>query len=264
MSGRERRALHDLGDDDLGSALKSAAAEMFPPTPDLASFVTARLESGQRDRRPRARRSGVFAAAALLAVLLVGPFFFSPALREAAADFFGVPGVEIEVIEEQPSAVLSPPELGVEVDLTAVRSEVPFAVRVPATLGAPDRVYLDRDVAGGLVSLVYAASSRLPEAEETGVGLLVMQFEGTVEGSFMKKISGPETEFELVTVDGGTAYWLSGAPHPISYEASDGTFGEVPARLAANTLLFTRDGITYRIEGDILLERAVAIAESLR
>jgi hypothetical protein len=34
-------------------------------------------------------------------------------------------------------------------------------------------------------------------------------------------------------------------------------------RLAGNVLLWERDGVTYRLEGDVPLRRALAIAESL-
>lgn len=265
MTDRETAFFESLTDDQLGAALKSVRADLFPATPPLATSVARRLEATEPRRGLLgASRSGLWAAAAMLALLLVGPFFFSPSLREAAADLFGVPGVEITVIEKQPAAELSPPELGTESDLGSVRSQASFTIGVPQLLGAPDKVFFDEGVAGGLVSLVYAASPSLPEAEETGVGLLVMEFEGTIDGSFMKKLGGPETDLELVTVGGASAYWLSGAPHPFSYEAADGTRAEVPARLAANTLLFTRRGVTYRIEGDIPLRRALALANSIR
>ena len=263
MSERVRLPFESFSDDELGAALKSASPALFPAAPELTGSVVRRLEvAGDRSAR-RAPRFGLLAAAAMLALLLVGPFFFSPALREAAAAFFGVGGVEIEVTERPTDAPLVAPDLGAQSDLTAIQAEVNFDIRVPEVLGAPDRVYLDRSTGADVVSLVYEPRGDLPEAKETGVGLLIMEFEGSVPGAFIKKTAGVDSRLRLVDLDGRTAYWVSGAPHPILYRDADGEVRESTARLAANTLLFSSGGLTIRIEGDIPLGRALAIARSL-
>jgi hypothetical protein len=260
-------SMRDWDDETLGAGLRSATGELFPPTPPLAEKVGELLR--REEAVPtRSRSGGVFAAAAVLAALLVGPFFFSPALRDAAADFFGVPGVRIEVTDQTSPTEPSPaetavPELGDEVGLAAAQTEVPFRVRVPEVIGAPERVFFAREVSSGLVTLVYDPRPGLRASKETGAGLLIMQFEGSVEEAFFKKLAGPGTRFDLVDLEGETAFWISGAPHPIGYMDPHGNFAESPARLAANTLLFTNGGVTYRIEGDITLQKALEIASSL-
>src|SRR3712207_7864772 len=47
--------------------------------------------------------------------------------------------------------------------------------------------------------------------------------------------------------------WISGEPHLFWYLAPDGTFIEESRRVVGNTLAWERDGILYRIEGDIPL-----------
>lgn len=263
MSDPGRRLLHELTDEELGSALRAASSDLFPRTPPLAASVASLVgEDSRRAERPISR-AGLLAAAAMLAALLVGPFFFSPALRSAAADFFGVPGIEIEVTDEGPRSEISIPELGAPTDLATARAEVPFEIRIPGSLGAPDRVLLDKEVSSGLVSLVYNPRPGLPAADETGAGLLIMQFEGRVEEALFRKVAAPGTTLELEDLNGGTAFWISGAPHPIGYLDPQGNFAESPARLAASTLLFTDEGVTFRIEGDITLQKALEIASSL-
>jgi hypothetical protein len=50
----------------------------------------------------------------------------------------------------------------------------------------------------------------------------------------------------------------------VIYDDRDGILREASARLAASTLIWESDGITYRVEGDLTEAEAVAIAESLR
>ena len=257
------RPLHELSDDELGRVLGSLAADLFPPTPQLTQGFASSLTSAPRSAESHVFRPGVWAAAAMLAALLVVPFFFSPALRSAAADFFGVPGVEIKVTDDEPHVDISVPDLGAPFDLASAQDEVPFTIRVPESLGAPDEVYLDRSTGENVVSLVYEPRENLPEAAETGVGLLIMEFEGHVPGGFIKKVAGAGSTLELVDVEGTTAYWISGEPHPVLYRDPQGIVRESTARLAANTLLFSRDGLTFRIEGDVPLARALEIARSL-
>lgn len=262
MSDRHPRPLGRLSDEELGAALRSVAPDIWPATPPVAENVTSLLEAAPT-KTLGSTRARMWAAAAILTALLVGPFFFSPTLREAAASFFGLPGVEIEVTEGSPHADLSPPDLGVETDLASVQAAVSFEIRVPEILGAPDEVFLDRSSGESVVSLAYEPRADLPEASETGLGLLVMEFEGTTPPALIKKIAGGGSSLQLVDLDGRTAYWVSGAPHPLLYRDPQGSVRESTARLAANTLLFSEGGVTFRIEGDITLERALSIARSL-
>jgi len=69
---------------------------------------------------------------------------------------------------------------------------------------------------------------------------------------------------EAVEVAGVPGYWLSGEPHEFFYVAPDGKVDTETIRLAANTLLWSAAGITYRFESALLLQSAIAIANSMR
>jgi hypothetical protein len=66
-----------------------------------------------------------------------------------------------------------------------------------------------------------------------------------------------------VTVSGGPAVWVD-RPHPVLYTDRDGRLRQEGARLAGSTLIWEKDGVTYRVEGDLTEHQAIAIAESLR
>jgi hypothetical protein len=77
---------------------------------------------------------------------------------------------------------------------------------------------------------------------------------------------GPNTKIETVTVAGSPGVWLEGAPHAVFLQPSpDGSQPVVDnIRLAGNTLLWYRDGVTYRLEAKVGKERALQIAGTVR
>jgi hypothetical protein len=80
----------------------------------------------------------------------------------------------------------------------------------------------------------------------------------------LRKLAGPGTTIERVTVDGEPGYWLAGAAHGLLYEDPSGGVREAPARLAGHTLVWRRGELTLRLEADVTQERALAIARSVR
>jgi hypothetical protein len=260
---------------DLGAALR------FPPTPDLAAAVTARLEQDPspapartRPRRPRWlpgwRR---LAVAGMVAVLLAAAVLVaSPGTREAVARRLGLRGIGVELGGPPPPTVTTAPGgrldlgLGERVTLAEARRRVRFPVLVPAAAGfqRPDAVFVNQAVpAGGRVDLVYRARPGLPASNFTDAGLLITEFRGQPDSGFLKKVVVAGVVQE-VTVGGGPGYFFSGDPHFFSYQDADGQFREERTRLAGNTLIWQRDGLTLRLEGELPREEAVRIAESMR
>jgi hypothetical protein len=264
---------------DLGAALE------FPPTPDLAGAVAARLAGTVdiRRGRVRARRrrlalplpgwrrlavAGVVAAL-LAAVVLVA----SPATREAVARRLGLRGVEIRLGgEPPPTATTARPAdrldlgLGERVTLQEAGRRVAFPVLVPAAGGfqRPDAVFVDgRAPPGGRVDLVYRARPGLPAAPATDVGLLITQFQGRPTIDFIKKVTGGGL-VEEVGVGGEPGYWFSGAPHFFTYRDASGNFTEERTRLAGNTLIWQRGALTLRLEGELSRQEAIRVAQSMR
>jgi hypothetical protein len=239
----------------------------YPPVPDLAPSVAERLESVRplappRPASPRARRIAVLAAA-IVSVLVGGALVASPALRAAIIRLFTLPGVRIE-IQESPPAVGRGLDLGERVSLDEARGEAGFPISVPAALGDPDEVYLDTPPADGLVSLVWRARPGLPEASESGAGAVLTQFRAQPDEEFIvKKLATSGVRVVEVSVDGATGYWIEG-PHTVFVVSEGGSFIEDRARTAGNTLLWSRDGVTLRLETALGMERALTIAESAR
>lgn len=286
---------------DPEAALRDLAPRLaYPPTPDLALAVRRRL-AAQGPARPRPRWWGGWlggaaarlttAALALVALLILGLVLW-PDARAVVADRLGLRGVDIRqdvpfqpAPPATPSATPSPVPtpgvptatprptpspiplgqrlgLGTPVSLAAVRARVPFPVRVPAALGAPDEVYLAPTPPEGQVSLVYVPRPALPRTAETGVGLLLSQFRGTFEPTMGKGL-GPETRVEEVTVNGGRGFWLEGRPHLFFYRDSRGAIQDQTLRLAGSVLLWEQGDVTLRIESALPKAEALRIAASV-
>jgi hypothetical protein len=253
---------------ELERALTRLGEEVdWPPTPDLAGGVMGRLDQRRAARRlafPIARRSLALAFVALL--LLAGAAFAAlPGVRDAVLDFFGLQGATVERRTTLPPA---PPErpldLGTRTTLTQAAGELGFTPLVPADPGDPDSVYVRRGLPGGELSLAYRPRAGLPRARGTRLGLLVNEFRGDLNPTYVDKIAGQATTVERLGVDGEPAIWLAGAPHYFFYRSPGGRFVETPLRIAQNVLLLQRGRLLVRLEGAFGRERAIAIARSLR
>jgi len=285
-------------DEDLEAALARLREELdLPPAPDLSGPVRQRLLAGQQPSRsrwstlltPRSRLAAALLACALLAALVIGLW---PAARSAVAEWFGLPGIEIRFVASPTPATATstaqgqgtPPalvatatvpatavtaeprsslSLGTEMSLDEAQQRVPFRILLPAALGTPDAVYLDEDRPAPVVTLVYRPRPpEIPASEVTGVGLLIMQFQGSPDEPVFAKGMGPESVIEPVTVRNGPGYWITGGPHMLIVRTPGGEWQDQP-RLAGNTLLWVHRDLTLRLEGDISKETALLIAESM-
>src|SRR5829696_3205672 len=270
---------------DLEAALADLAADLrFPPTPDLAAAVSARLEAGPA-RAPAGRRSLArrwpawlagwrrLAVAGLAVVLLAAAVLAaSPGTREAVARRLGLRGIGVELGGPPPPTVTTVPGarldlgLGERVSLEEARRRVGFPVLVPGAGGLerPDAVFVsEADPAGGRVDLVWGARPGLPASAFTDAGLLITQFQGEPTPEFIKKVAGAGL-VEFVEVGGEPGYWFSGEPHFFTYRDAAGNFREEQTRLAGNTLIWQRGALTLRLEGELSKEEAIRIAESMR
>ena len=222
-----------------------------PQAPDVAPRVLARIGE---PRRPTQRRRLVLALA-LVAVAALRAALAIPDARSALLRFFDIGGARIELVEELPD-VTSPPELefvlGNQVSLADARREAGFDL---LELGEdPDAVFLgDR----GTVWFVYGTT-------ET-VRLLVAQTPNVEidEPFVLKKLTASGTRVEQAFVRGAPAYFLSGEPHVVMLLDELGRTVPESLRLARDVLVWEEQGRTMRLEGDLTLEEALELAESM-
>jgi hypothetical protein len=253
----------------LEAALRSTAAVVdVPATPALAAAVRSRLVAPSPDRvsvrapRRRLMRGLAFAAACLIA--FVGVMLFSPAAREAVADFLGVGGIRIGFGDVDESLDFDL-DVGRQVSPAEARLSVDFPVRTiqHEEVGEPDAYFYADEPLGGLISAVYEASEHLPEVGDTGIGLLLTQFRGTPDLAYFKKLYEFENAVEFVTVDGANeAYWV-GEVHELLYYDRTGEPGVEQARLSAPALIWESGGVTYRLESNLTKQKANEYANTV-
>jgi hypothetical protein len=274
------RSLHNAADADLAVALRGLAGTLDWPAarpatggPDLATRVRARIVASPPVPTRRvvswwpARRALVLAIVALLVLATV-----------VAAVAIGVPGIRLVFGEPpgSPPATVAPGrspvvpsgppgswlELGDQVALGELDGKAPFPVRLPAdpAVGEPDAAYV---TARDEVSLVWGPRTELPATADPGIGLLLMEFRGTVEPGGINKIIGSGARVETVRVDGELGYWITGDPHFYFYESPEGEMVEDSRRWVGDALIWADDGVTYRLETGLGRNAAIRIAETL-
>lgn len=252
-------------DHHLESRLRSLAPLIaYPETPNVAASVT--LAEGERDapRRFRSWQSGFLAATAALVVLGV-MLGFSASTREAVGRWLEIPGIRIS-LDRHPQNDASGPDvrasLGEQITLAEAIAGVSFAVMVPdpALIGDPDEVYGSEDASERWITLVYLADASLSELVNSDIALLITQKPSHPDEVWAQKELGGTTTMSIVHVNGTEALWIEGT-HNLNITADE---VDRNSRLAGNVLAWHTNGITFRIESNLPLERVLELAESLR
>jgi hypothetical protein len=246
--------MDDLDDEQLITALRSAGRGIPGAGSDLGADVVRRLRSAPP--RTGHARSGAIAAAVAACLLLAA----------AAVDVL-VPGVNLRfgpMAEPAPDTPLAVDAdlLGTPVTLTEARERAGFPIRVPALPGlARAQVHVSGRGRDARVSLVYPPTTDMPAMPGTPVGLFVTQFLGDVDPDLLTKVAG-DAEVTAVDLDGRRGWWIEGV-HEVVVRAPDGSGTAEPSRFADNTLLWSRDGVTLRLESAATLGRAIDVATSM-
>jgi hypothetical protein len=222
----------------------------YPPTPDLAPRVLARIR-----RRPRWRALAL--AVAVLAAVCAAVLAASPDARSRVLDWLRIGGVEIRRADDLPEVPLrAEPVFGELVTLEEARRRVDFPVLVPDELEAPDRVYHREYPPGGAVTLVWGDVGK-PR-------LALTEWAGRVVEPVVLKLIPPGTRADVVTVGAGTGVWLHGAPHVLFVHPPGGGEEAEDLYLAGSVLVWEVGERSYRIEAAVSRDEALEIARSLR
>jgi hypothetical protein len=263
---------------DLEAEFRRLSQQLdVPAPPDYAARVRERLESGSVMTRPPEwrRRFGLtrplrrLAAVTVVVILAIAAVLSVPATRDAVADMFGFAGVNVRTA---PSPAPSPRttvdaalDLGEPATLDEATERVSFPVSLPSAPGleVPDAIYVADEPGLQSVSLVYRPAAGLPSVADTQVGLLLSQYAGTAAPYFDKLIDAGEPVTQVTVGDGWPGLFFA-SPHQILVRGPDGLVHEDRPRLAAPTLVWVREGVTYRLEAALDLEQLLAVAASIQ
>jgi hypothetical protein len=241
----------DPRDDDLARELRDLGPWLVTPAPpDLRAPVRERLAAGARWP---SRRWLAAAAAVLLALVIAVVPQTRIAVAHAATALLRFAGIELDSAPRSGSLPTTPSPLPSTrlATLDEARRQARFTIDVPARLGPPESVQLaDPDATGAprVVTLLYRGGTvRLDE------------FDGKLEPYFAKKIDAAGMVW--ANVHGQPAVWIP-TPHSVTYIDRHGVRHEETARLAGATLIWQGATITYRLEGQLTAEEALAIARS--
>jgi hypothetical protein len=215
----------------------------YPPEPDLAPAVLARL-----DRKPFPWRRVVLAIAVLAAALAAA--LAVPQARTALLRWFHLRGVTVERVDTLPPAVERSQAKGLGRPVSRKEAERELGVRLalpPLAGGEPKRVYVLADAFATVI------------LRDQGHALLLSEFRAT-RYELLKKLVGGKSVIAPATVNGARGLWLEGPPHTLTYVDRFGEFREKAVRIHGNVLLWNRGELTLRLEGKISKARALRLA----
>jgi hypothetical protein len=232
----------------------------WPPTPDLAAAVQARVavEPPRRARRrapaPGRRLAAVLVAVVVALVAFGALFAASPSVRATVRDWLGIGSVRIARVQRLPD--ISPARqllLGRRATVAQADAHLGSPIATVHALGAPDAIYVE-DAPPPRVSLVYAARPGLPPGT-AGVGALLDEIQGDAT-AFIEKFVAGGVPITPVRVNGERGYFIGG-PHAVNMPE------ELRPRIAGNTVVWLHDAVTYRLETKLGRAAAVRLAESV-
>jgi hypothetical protein len=212
----------------------------FPVEPDLRARVRERLE----------RRRFVRPLALAFAVLVVafGIALAVPPARSAILRFFHIGSVTIERVQKLPPARERPLAAGLGPALPLAEAEARSGVRLILHARRPDRYY----ARPGLIATLL---------QYRGKPVLLAELQGDQTG-ITKKFATPGTTVQPAQI-GSFGLWLAGGKHVLFWEPSPGNPQQIVPRLAGNVLLWTENGRTFRLEGELPEDQMLELARDI-
>jgi hypothetical protein len=219
---------------ELERALVALGNELeFPATPDVWPRVRERMQ------RRRWFRPAVFAVA--LGVVAIGIAFAVPPARSAILRFFHLGAATVEQVDTLPPA-----------------QQRPLVSGLGTPVGHPTL-----KVPGGATAIRFYERSGLDAALLRYRDKLVLLAE--VRGdqmAFFKKFTDENTSVEEAQI-GEFGVWIAGGRHVLLWEFHPNEIHEAQTRLAGDVLLWLKDDVTYRLEGDLDKGQMVELARQI-
>jgi hypothetical protein len=234
---------------------RAAAATAWPAAAPMRSRVLSRIAAAPpREVRRPLRPAFVAIASAVAVVAALGAMLAVPSSRDAVADLFDIEGSDVQPL---PATTALPLPTSVDPGATPVTS-VPAAATLagfdPALPGGsdPNATYVARY--GETTGIIL---------EYDGFTLWQVPTAGSFEGSFDKGVPSPAT-IEDVAVNGRPGRWISRGPHHVGFVTAAGEYlGATQRTVERNTLIWNSGDVLYRLETDLPLQDALAIASEL-
>ena len=228
--------------DELEKQVQRVARQMrYPPTPAIR---------WQRQVRPqRIRWTRTLAALVLLvAVVMISP------LRASVLEWLriGIIGFYPEDGPIPTPSMRSLIDLFGQTTLEDAQQNIQFTLKLPADFGPPDFVYRQNGD-GPAVILVWQAKEGRP-------AISLYQFYFGTDRPYYGKLIDQATN---TLVNGNRAAWVD-MPHMLVYEHEGIIRRQSSFLIQGNVLIWAEGNVTYRLESNLTMEQAVAIAESLR
>ncbi len=234
---------------ELERRLQELGGEIaYPVTPsfDLGFERTAFERTPARRGRLRPLALGFVIVLAVFAGVLA----FSPGARSAFLEIFHIRGATVEQVETLPELQPQRVDFGERVSREEAERRTGFELLDVGT--EPDAIFLRPD---GLASVVYGDPAR-PR-------LVLSQARGAIYEGFIKKTGGRGTTIRNVRIDGERGLFVDGADHFVMFRDENGNISDEQTYLAGTVLLWNRGPLLLRLEGDLTIGEAIALAKSV-
>jgi hypothetical protein len=233
--------------------LRALAASVDWPSADVATSVGTELRAGRATRRPLPRLA-LWPRRRVVALVLIGLLLIA---GTAVAAKLAIGAIRIERVPElttpPASASVAPRSI---LGRTATPREARGA-RLPAraALGAPNGIFVAQTPGGERIAATWNAASGAPRLAGTPWSAVLMEFRGTDATAATKEVP-VQTRLLSVRVGEAPGYWIRGAHQLVLHDGA-------VLRLDGTVLIWMSGDVTYRLESNLGLRRALAVARTV-
>lgn len=201
--------LTHLDDERLGRTIR-ALDVIWPATPDVTRAVLRDIEQVRAPRRRLSRTTLVIVVAAAILALAA-----AAAATKFALDLGGIAIRSVPTLPSLPPSPVEPGARGRPVSVEEAEQALGAPLPIPTALGAPDRVWLQREMTsfdvqsqGTVVAMAWRPGPGLPRIPGTPYGATLFAFEGD------HVVAVKTLDVPFTTIAAHDAIWID-APHEL-------------------------------------------------